>query len=155
VRDGGFYGWPYSYFGRNVDKRIKPQRPELVERAIVPDYALGPHTGSLSLLFSQGTSLPRRFDGGMFVSQHGSWNRKPRSGYQVIFVPFIDGRPSGQPIEVLSGFLDDDGDALGRPVGLAIDKSGALLVADDVGNVVWRVAGSQATARARPPGSRE
>jgi glucose/arabinose dehydrogenase len=155
VHEGGFYGWPYSYYGQHVDDRVKVQRPDLVARAIAPDYALGPHTASLSILYSRGTSLPPRFDGGMFVSQHGSWNRKPRSGYQVIFVPFIDGRPNGTPIEVLTGFLDDDGHAQGRPVGLAIDKQGALLVADDVGNVVWRVSGSQVTARVRPPGSRE
>jgi glucose/arabinose dehydrogenase len=155
VRDGGFYGWPYSYYGQHVDARVKPQRPELVSRAITPDYALGPHTASLGLLSSRGTTLPSRFDSGMFVSQHGSWNRSPRSGYRVIFVPFLDGRPNGMPIEVLTGFLDDDGHAQGRPVGLAVDNKGSLLVADDVGNVVWRVNGSQVTARGRPPGSPE
>jgi glucose/arabinose dehydrogenase len=140
VRDGGFYGWPYSYFGARVDGRVKPQRPDLVGVAIVPDYALGPHTGSLGLAFSSTTSLPAPFNRGMFVGQHGSWNRKPRSGYKVIFVPFTNGKPSGEPVDVLTGFVKDNGDGMGRPVGVAIDKQGALLVADDVGNVIWRVA---------------
>ena len=139
VRDGGFYGWPFSYYGDHIDARVHPQRPELVERAIVPDYALGPHTASLGLAWSGATSLPAPFNGGMFVGQHGSWNRKPRSGYKVIFVPFAHGTPSGQPIDVLTGFVRENGDAMGRPVGVAIDKSGALLVADDVGNTIWRV----------------
>ena len=139
VRDGGFYGWPFSYYGDHIDARVHPQRPELVERAIVPDYALGPHTASLGLAWSGATSLPAPFNGGMFVGQHGSWNRKPRSGYKVIFVPFAHGMPSGQPIDVLTGFVRENGDAMGRPVGVAIDKSGALLVADDVGNAIWRV----------------
>ena len=139
VRDGGFYGWPFSYYGDHIDSRVHPQRPELVERAIVPDYALGPHTASLGLAWSGATSLPAPFNGGMFVGQHGSWNRKPRSGYKVIFVPFAHGMPSGQPIDVLTGFVRENGDAMGRPVGVAIDKSGALLVADDVGNTIWRV----------------
>ncbi len=146
VRDGGFYGWPYSYFGGHLDPRVKPQRPDLVARAIVPDYALGPHTASLGLAWSAGTAsagagLPQRFAHGMFVGQHGSWNRRPFSGYAVVFVPFSDARPSGMPVEVLTGFLDADGKAMGRPVGVAIDASGALLVADDVGNVIWRVTG--------------
>ena len=139
VRDGGFYGFPFSYYGQHVDTRVKAQRPDLVARAIVPDYALGPHTGSLGLTSSRGTTLPAPFRNGMFVGQHGSWNRSPRSGYRVIFVPFANGRPTGAPIEVLTGFLDAHGKAQGRPVGVAIDKRGALLVADDVGNVVWRV----------------
>lgn len=139
VRDGGFYGWPYSYFGQHVDSRVQPQRPDLVTTAIAPDFALGPHTASLGLAFSQGNALPARFDLGMFVGQHGSWNRKPRSGYQVVFVPFSGSKPSGAPLEVLTGFVNEEGDALGRPVGVAIDKQGALLVADDVGNIVWRV----------------
>jgi glucose/arabinose dehydrogenase len=139
VRDGGFYGWPFSYYGEHIDSRVHPQRPELVERAIVPDYALGPHTASLGLAWSGATSLPAPFNQGMFVGQHGSWNRKPRSGYKVIFVPFANGKPSGQPIDVLTGFVRDNGDAMGRPVGVAIDESGALLVADDVGNTIWRV----------------
>lgn len=143
VRDGGFYGWPYSYYGRHVDTRVEVQRPDLVEKAIVPDYALGPHTASLGLTWSGATALPARFSRGMFVGQHGSWNRKPRSGYKVIFVPFADGRPSGEPIDVLTGFVRENGDAMGRPVGVAIDKRGGLLVADDVGNVVWRVTGNR------------
>jgi glucose/arabinose dehydrogenase len=145
VRDGGFYGWPYSYFGPHVDTRVKPPRPDLVATAIVPDYALGPHTASLGLASSRGTSLPPQFGNGMFIGQHGSWNRKPRSGYKVIHVPFSGGRPSGMPVDVLSGFVRENGDAMGRPVGVALDKSGALLVADDVGNVVWRVTRSPNT----------
>jgi glucose/arabinose dehydrogenase len=138
VRDSGFYGWPYSYYGQHVDERVRPQRPDLVVRAIVPDYALGPHTGSLGLADAKGSALPG-MQNGMFVGQHGSWNRTPRSGYKVIFVPFANGKPSGMPLDVLTGFLDGDGDARGRPVGVAIDSRGALLIADDVGNVVWRV----------------
>lgn len=139
VQDGGFYGWPYSYYGRHVDTRVTPSRPDLVARAIVPDYALGPHTGSLGLAFGRGTTLPARYEGGMFVGQHGSWNREPRSGYRVLFVPFVNGRPAGDAVEVLTGFLDDKGQARGRPVGVAIDIRGSLLVADDVGNAIWRV----------------
>ena len=139
VRDGGFYGWPYSYFGQHIDTRVNPPRPDLLASAIVPDYALGPHTASLGLASSAGARLPPPFVNGMFVGQHGSWNRKPRSGYKVIFVPFADGKPAGQPVDVLSGFLDADGNARGRPVGVAIDRKGALLVADDVGNCIWRV----------------
>ena len=138
VRDGGFYGWPYSYYGQHVDVRVKPQQPELVARALVPDYALGPHTASLGLVSSEGTSLPAAFAHGMFIGQHGSWNRSPHSGYKVIFVPFVGGKPAGDAVDVLTGFLSGDGDALGRPVGVALDKTGALLVADDVGNVIWR-----------------
>jgi glucose/arabinose dehydrogenase len=139
VQDGGFYGWPYSYFGDHVDERAKPPRPDLVESAIVPDYALGAHTASLGLAFAKGDGLPAEFRNGAFVGQHGSWNRKPHSGYKVIFVPFEDGRPAGDPVEVLTGFLSPEGEALGRPVGVAIDQAGALLVADDVGNRIWRV----------------
>jgi glucose/arabinose dehydrogenase len=146
VQEGGFYGWPYSYYGQHVDTRVEPPRPDLVERAIVPDYALGPHTASLGLAWAQGTALPLRYDGGMFVGQHGSWNREPPSGYRVIFVPFRGGRPSGASIDVLTGFLDGEGQARGRPVGVAIDTRGALLVADDVGNVVWRVSASRPVA---------
>ena len=149
VKDGGFYGWPYSYYGQHVDKRVEPPRPDLVAKAIVPDYALGPHTASLGLVWAQGTSLPARYDGGMFVGQHGSWNRKPPSGYRVIFVPFANGKPSGEAVEVLTGFLNGD-KSRGRPVGVAIDKRGTLLVADDVGNVVWRVGPSAITATGRP-----
>lgn len=138
VKDGGFYGWPYSYFGQNVDQRVKPQRPELVAKAIVPDYALGAHTASLGLAFYDGALLPQ-YRHGALVGQHGSWNRKPHSGYKLIFVPFADGKPSGPPQDVLTGFLSKDGRAFGRPVGVAVDKAGAILLADDVGNVVWRV----------------
>jgi glucose/arabinose dehydrogenase len=139
VRDGGFYGWPYSYFGQHVDERVKPPMPTLVSQAIVPDYALGPHTASLGLVSSVDAKLPAPFKNGMFIGQHGSWNRKPHSGYKVIFVPFANGKPSGASIDVLTGFLNDKEEALGRPVGVAIDKQGALLVADDVGSVIWRV----------------
>lgn len=139
VRDGGFYGWPYSYYGQHVDERVKPPRPDLVASAIAPDYALGPHTAPLGLASSAGTSLPAPFTNGMFIGQHGSWNRRPHSGYKVIFVPFNAGKPAGLPIDVLTGFLSEDGKAFGRPVGVALDRQGALLVADDVGNVIWRV----------------
>jgi glucose/arabinose dehydrogenase len=139
VEDGGFYGWPYSYFGQHLDPRVHPQRPDLVARAIVPDYALGPHTASLGLTFYDGDLLPQHYRGGAFIGQHGSWNRNPPSGYKVIFVPFKGGRPSGMPEDVLTGFLSPKGEAYGRPVGVAVDKSGALLVADDVGNTIWRV----------------
>jgi glucose/arabinose dehydrogenase len=139
VKDGAFYGWPYSYYGQHVDERVKPPNPELVAKAIAPDYALGPHTASLGLTTSAGASLPAPFTHGMFIGQHGSWNRKPHSGYKVIYVPFDNGKPAGAPVDVLTGFLSEDGKARGRPVGVALDKQGALLVADDVGNVVWRV----------------
>jgi glucose/arabinose dehydrogenase len=138
VKDGAFYGWPYSYFGNNVDTRIKPARPEMVAKAIVPDYALGSHTASLGLAFYDGALIPQ-FKNGALVGQHGSWNRKPASGYKLIYVPFADGKPSGPPQDVLTGFLSPDGKAWGRPVGVAVDKVGAILLADDVGNVVWRV----------------
>jgi glucose/arabinose dehydrogenase len=148
VKDGAFYGWPYSYYGQHVDERVKPQNPELVAKAIAPDYALGPHTASLGLVSSIGTSMPAQFTNGMFIGQHGSWNRKPLSGYKVIFVPFVDGKPSGQPVDVLTSFLSKDGNAYGRPVGVALEKTGALLVADDVGNTIWRVTASDnATAK--------
>ena len=140
VRDGGFYGWPFSYYGQHVDARPKPPRPDLVARAMAPDYALGPHTASLGLAWSASSTLPEPFHHGMFVGQHGSWNRKPFSGYKVIFVPFRGGRPAGEPLDVLTGFVEANGKAKGRPVGVAIDSRGALLVADDVGNSVWRVA---------------
>ena len=138
VKDGGFYGWPYSYYGQHVDVRVNPQNPELVAKAIAPDYAVGPHTASLGLSFAEGSKLPD-FTQGAFIGQHGSWNRKPHSGYKVIFVPFADGKPTGMPVDVLSGFLNADEKAMGRPVGVVIDKQGDLLVADDVGNKVWRV----------------
>ena len=139
VEDGGFYGWPFSYWGRHVDPRVSPQSPELVARAIVPDYALGNHTAPLGLAFSRGGPLAKQYGDGAFIGLHGSWNRDPPSGYKVIFVPFADGRPSGPPVDILTGFLSAEGDAFGRPVGVAFDRSGALLVADDVGDTVWRV----------------
>lgn len=143
VKDGGFYGWPFSYYGQHVDVRVKPQNPDLVAKAIAPDYAVGPHTASLGLTFAEGNSLPAQFKEGAFIGQHGSWNRKPHSGYKVIFVPFTGGKPTGQPVDVLTGFLDKDENALGRPVGVVIDQQGGLLVADDVGNKVWRVSSAK------------
>ena len=139
VVEGAFYGWPWSWYGRHVDQRVQPPRPDMVARARVPDYALGPHTASLGLVFYDGTLFPPRYRGGAFIGQHGSWNRKPPSGYRVVFVAFEAGRPAGMPEDVLTGFLDDEGRARGRPVGVAVAADGALLVADDVGNVVWRV----------------
>uniref|UniRef100_A0A923FE80 Sorbosone dehydrogenase family protein n=1 Tax=Pseudomonas zanjanensis TaxID=2745496 RepID=A0A923FE80_9PSED len=143
VKDSAFYGWPYSYYGQNVDARVEPQNPALVAKAIAPDYAVGPHTASLGLTFAEGSSLPAPFTEGAFIGQHGSWNRKPHSGYKVIFVPFNGGKPVGQPMDVLTGFLDADEKAQGRPVGVVIDKQGGLLVADDVGNKIWRVSKKQ------------
>ncbi|WP_322514619.1 sorbosone dehydrogenase family protein [Rhodopseudomonas palustris] len=149
VQDGGFYGWPYSWFGQHVDTRVEPPRPDLVAKAIVPDYALGNHTASLGLAFNTGELFPADMKGGAFVGQHGSWNRKPHSGYKVIYVPFEGGKPSGPPRDILTGFLNDKEEAQGRPVGVAIDGRGALLVADDVGNSIWRVtpAGREQAAR--------
>ena len=138
VRDGGFYGWPYSYYGQTVDARVSPPRPDLVAKAIKPDYALGPHTASLGLAFYDGALIPQ-LAGAAIVGQHGSWNRKPPSGYKVIAVPFAGAQPSGPARDVLTGFRDRAGNAQGRPVGVAVDRQGALLVADDVGNVIWRV----------------
>lgn len=140
VKEGGFYGWPYSYYGQHVDARVTPQDPQKVAMALVPDYAVGPHTASLGLAFAEPGVLPAPFDRGAFVGQHGSWNRKPHSGYKVIFVPFDSrGKPAGKPIDLLTGFLDERGKAMGRPVGVVNDQHGGVLVADDVGNVVWRV----------------
>ncbi|GAB3457576.1 sorbosone dehydrogenase family protein [Massilia terrae] len=138
VKEGGFYGWPYSYWGQHVDTRVKPQRPDLVAKAIVPDYGLGAHTASLGLVFYDAGLMPQ-FKDGALIGQHGSWNRKPFAGYKVIFVPFADGKPSGPPQDVLTGFISKDGHAYGRPVGVAVDKEGAIVVADDVGNCVWRI----------------
>jgi glucose/arabinose dehydrogenase len=149
VKEGAFYGWPYSYYGSTVDDRVKPPRPDLVAKAIAPDYALGPHVAALGLVNS-GTAMPAPFRNGMFIGLHGSWNRKPPSGYKVVFIPFANGRPNGSPIDVLTGFMED-GKAYGRPVGVAIDRRGALLVADDVGNTIWRVAGmGTVTASTKP-----
>ena len=150
VKDGGFYGWPYSYFGQHVDPRVKPERPDLVAKAIVPDYALSSHVAPLGLAFYNGTALPESYRGGAFVGEHGSWNRQVLNGYKVVFVPFSNGKPSGIAQDVVTGFLNNDDQARGRPVGLAVDKSGALLIADDVGNTVWRMTGSsQATTASR------
>lgn len=144
VRDGAFYGWPYSYYGHHVDVRVQPPRPDLVARAVVPDYALGPHTASLGIAFTQrATALPDAWRQGLAVAQHGSWNRRPKSGYKLIYVPFENGRPAGAPRDLLTGFLDADEQARGRPIGVAIDRRGALLIADDVGNTIWRVAAAR------------
>lgn len=148
VREGGFYGWPYSYFGDTVDERVEPQRPDLVDRAITPDYALGPHTASLGLTFYDAEAFPDAYRGGVFVGQHGSWNRKPLSGYRVVFVPFAGGMPQGEPQAFLTGFLNDRGQAMGRPVDVAVDGRGALLVTDDAGGAVWRVAPTAPAAQA-------
>ena len=142
VQDGGFYGWPYSYYGRHVDPRVMPQRPDLVAKAIVPDYALSSHVAPLGMVFGTGNTLTGPYHEGAFVGEHGSWDRSPVSGYKVVFVPFKEGRPAGPPRDVVTGFINGD-KARGRPVGLAIDPSGALLIADDVGNTVWRVSAAQ------------
>ena len=145
VKEGAFYGWPWSYWGQHVDERVQPPQPEKVKQAIAPDYAVGTHTASLGIAFAKGASLPDAWKSGLFVAQHGSWNRRPKSGYKVIYVPFKDGQPAGAPVDVLTGFLNADEKAQGRPVGVAIDKAGALLVTDDVGNAVWRVTGATAS----------
>jgi len=148
VQEGGFYGWPYAYFGDTVDTRVEPQRPDLVAEAIRPDYALGPHTASLGLAFYTGQAFPERYHGGVFVGQHGSWNREPLSGYRVVYIPFVGGMPQGEPEAFLTGFLNDQDQAMGRPVDVAVDSRGALLVTDDAGGAVWRVAPvAQAAAR--------
>jgi glucose/arabinose dehydrogenase len=139
VKDGAFYGWPYCYYGQHVDPRVKPERPDLVKKAIAPDYALSSHVAPLGLVFNTGNGLPAKYAGGAFVGEHGSWDRGKLNGYKVIYVPFSKGQPAGMAEDVVTGFLNRDGEARGRPVGVAIDKSGALLVADDVGNTVWRV----------------
>ena len=139
VKEGAFYGWPFSYFGQNIDERVQPQRPDLVARAIPPDYALGAHTASLGIHFYQGSLLPAEYHGGIFVGQHGSWNREPQSGYKVIYVAFENGKPVGMPKDILTGFVNAEGEAEGRPVSVIEDQTGALLVSDDVGNVIWRV----------------
>jgi glucose/arabinose dehydrogenase len=146
VKDGAFYGWPFSYWGQHVDDRVKPQDPDLVAKAIPPDYSLGNHVAPLGLAFAQGDLLPEEFRNGAFIGEHGSWNRDPFSGYKVVFVAFAEGKPTGQPVDVLTGFLTEDGDANGRPAGVAMDRMGALLVADDVGNIIWRVTPASHTA---------
>jgi glucose/arabinose dehydrogenase len=156
ITEGGFYGWPYSYYGDHFDSRVSPQRPDLVAHALRPDFAVGPHAASLGLTFSnRAPLLLPQFADGAFVGQHGSWNRRPPLGYRVIFVPFANGSAQGPVREVLTGFLNERGEAMGRPVGVAIDRSGALLVADDVGNTVWRVTATNAGLRGAParPGS--
>jgi len=145
VQEGAFYGWPYSYYGQNVDTRVRPERPDLVAKAVSPDYALGSHVAALGLEFYTHDLLSSKYANGAFVGLHGSWNRKPHSGYKVIFVPFENGKPAGQPQDILTGFLDAKGNAQGRPVGVVSAKNGALLVADDVGNVIWRVTPSGGT----------
>jgi hypothetical protein len=147
VQDGAFYGWPYSYFGQHIDPRVKPQRPDLVAKAIKPDYALSSHVAPLGLVFDTSSSLPAEYKGGAFVGEHGSWDRTPLNGYKVIWVPFTDGHPSGVPKDVVTGFLDSHDDARGRPVGLALDSTGALLIADDLGDTVWRVSGTEQNAQ--------
>ena len=139
MKDGAFYGWPYSYYGQHVDQRAQPPRPDLVAKAVVPDYALGSHVAPLGMTFASGQGLPASYADGVFIGQHGSWNRRPFNGYNVVFVPFAGGRPAGKPVEVLTGFVNAANEAQGRPVGVAIDRTGALLVADDVGNTIWRV----------------
>ena len=141
VKDGAFYGWPYSYYGQHVDPRVRPQRPDLMKTAIMPDYAMSSHVAPLGLAFYIGTSLPSAYQGGAFVGEHGSWDRTILNGYKVVYIPFANGRPSGMAQDVVTGFLDSKNQARGRPVGLAIDTRGGLLIADDVGNTVWRVAG--------------
>jgi glucose/arabinose dehydrogenase len=140
VQDGGFYGWPYSFYGQHVDDRVKPRRPDLVAKAIVPDYAIGSHVAPLGLWFSEKNALPAKYQGGAFISEHGSWDRSPLSGYEVVFVSFQQGKPVGKPETVVSGFYSADEKKLfGAPVGITQDQDGALLIADDVGNAVWRV----------------
>ncbi len=147
VKDGGFYGWPYSYYGQHLDPRVKPQRPDLVRTAIRPDYALSSHVAPLGLVFTTGATLPPAYRGGAFIAEHGSWDRDPVNGYKVVYVPFSGGRPNGMARDVVTGFLDAGGHIRGRPVGLALDGRGALLIADDVGGVVWRVTAGGAEPR--------
>ncbi len=154
VQENAFYGWPYSYWGQHVDIRVQPQRPDLVAQAIRPDYGLGSHVAPLGMAFSQGTSLPQQYRGGVFIGEHGSWDRDPPVGYKVIYVPFRDGRPSGPPEDVVTGFISDDAKTRGRPVGVALDRTGALLIADDVGNTVWRVTAASASNSAAATPSR-
>jgi glucose/arabinose dehydrogenase len=150
VQDGGFYGWPYSYYGQHLDPRVQPQRPDLVAKAIVPDYALSSHVAPLGFAMSSGHNLPANYQSGAFVGEHGSWDRTPLNGYKVVFVPFKDGKPSGPAQDVVTGFLDANNHTHGRPVGLAVDRSGALLIADDVGDAVWRVSSAGVSAAPKP-----
>ena len=152
VKDGAFYGWPWSYYGNHVDARLHPPRPDMVEKAIAPDYALSSHVAALGLTFSNHSALPQQYRNGAFIGEHGSWNRTAFNGYKVIYVPFENGRPAGQAVDVVTGFLDGD-EARGRPVGVGIDGTGALLVADDAGNTVWRVAPADGTVIPEPVGT--
>jgi glucose/arabinose dehydrogenase len=142
VKDRAFYGWPNSYWGKTIDERVKPQQPDLVEKAIAPDYSLGSHVAALGLTFYTANAFPAHFRGGAFIGEHGSWNRRPFTGYKVVYVPFRDGKPDGKPEDFVTGFMpsDQQGVAYGRPVGVAVDATGALLIADDVGDTIWRVA---------------
>ncbi|WMT78915.1 sorbosone dehydrogenase family protein [Bradyrhizobium sp. Ash2021] len=150
VQDGGFYGWPYSYYGQHLDPRVQPQRPDLVAKAIVPDYALSSHVAPLGVAMYTGSGLPANYRSGAFVSEHGSWDRTPLNGYKVVFVPFSGGIPSGPAQDVVTGFLDANNHARGRPVGLAVDRTGGLLIADDVGDTVWRVSSSNPHSASGP-----
>ena len=150
VQENAFYGWPYSYYGQHVDERVQPQRPDLVAKAIPPDYALSSHVAPLGMVFTQATSLADQYRSGVFIGEHGSWDRDPPVGYKVVYVPFQNGRPSGPPQDVVTGFVSEDAHTLGRPVGVTLDKTGALLVADDVGNTVWRVSAGSASTAAAP-----
>jgi glucose/arabinose dehydrogenase len=150
VQDGAFYGWPYSYYGQHVDPRVVPQRPDLVAKAIPPDYALSSHVAPLGLAMYSGENLPANYRGGAFVGEHGSWDRNPLNGYKVVFVPFKDGKPSGSAEDFVTGFLNGDNQARGRPVGLAVDRAGALLIADDLGDTVWRVSSSTTPTKPTP-----
>lgn len=148
VKDGAFYGWPFSYWGQHVDDRVQPQNPELIAKALKPDYALGNHVAPLGMTFAEGAKLGERYTKGVFIGEHGSWNRKPKSGYKVVFIAFANGKPAGRPFDVVTGFVNEDDKALGRPVGVAIAQDGALLVADDVGNSIWRVTQAAQTSNA-------
>ncbi|MDH2310916.1 PQQ-dependent sugar dehydrogenase [Methylobacterium brachiatum] len=150
VKDGGFYGWPYSYWGKNLDPRVMPQRPELVAQALMPDYSLSSHVAPLGMAFATGTGLPQAYRSGAFVGEHGSWNRDPLNGYKVVYIPFENGKPAGKAQDVVTGFVNADKEARGRPVGVAIDSQGGLLIADDAGGTVWRVTGSSARSDAAP-----
>ncbi len=152
VQDGAFYGWPYSYYGDHVDERVRPARPDMVAKAIAPDYALSSHVAALGLIFSNGSAMPDDYANGAFIGQHGSWNRDAFNGYKVSYVPFTDGKPSGMAQDVVTGFIEGD-KAYGRPVGVGIDGTGALLVADDAGNTVWRVAAADGSVTESPMGS--
>jgi glucose/arabinose dehydrogenase len=152
VQDGGFYGWPWSYYGDHVDVRVHPPRPEMVEQAIAPDYALSSHVAPLGMAFTMGSAMPEAFANGAFVGEHGSWNRTFFNGYKVVYIPFENGMPAGMAEDVVTGFLDGD-QARGRPVGVAIDGTGALLIADDAGNTVWRVAAADGSVTPEPIGT--